>query len=134
MLIHHLAKCFSNFWLHNFHHKVINAPKRMLTATDPRPTNNDVCTPAWCTKALEVLVAVLPVLAAPPADPEAVGVAVGDDNPDPRAAVATVNMEPNTDVTTPAPEVARVKSSPPSEMTVTASPPIAVISLDQIKC
>ena len=44
------------------------------------------------------------------------------------AAVATVNSEPNTEVTTPAPDVARVKALPPSlVMIVNASPPTAAV-------
>ena len=54
--------------------------------------------------------------------------AVREDNSDPTAAVATVKADPNTDVTTPAPEVARVKPSPASlVMIVKTFPPTAII-------
>ena len=44
--------------------------------------------------------------------------------PDTTAAVATVYIEPNFDVATPAPELARVTASPPLlETTVYACPP-----------
>ncbi len=44
------------------------------------------------------------------------------------AAVATVNSEPNMEVATPAPDVARVKASPPSlVMIVNALPPTAAV-------
>lgn len=45
--------------------------------------------------------------------------------------MATVYMDPNSEVTTPAPEVARVMAFPPSlVMIVKASPPTAIFGLD----
>jgi hypothetical protein len=93
------------------HHNVIIIPNRALTNTDPRPTSSDVCTPAWGTKA-ELL---------------EVEEAASEDISDPIVPVATVYTEPNTEVATPNPEVARVKPFPPSlVMTVKASPPTAI--------
>ena len=91
-------------WSSQFDHNIIIIPKRVPTNIDPRATSSDVCTPAWGTKA-ELL--------------EGVAEAI--------APVTTVYKEPNTEVATPKPEVARVKPFPPSlVIIVTASPPTAI--------
>lgn len=65
------------------------APKRVLNMTVAKPTSDGVCSPMERRAAPLWLVAV------------------------PMAAVATVYTEPNLDVATPAPELARVIASPP---------------------